>query len=186
MIFPIEKNLDYQEIIRVNATRQIEINIIAAVSYGDVIGNEGKIPWHCSADLKRFKELTTGYPVIMGRHTFDSIGRALPNRTNIVISRSQYGEKEGVKYTNNPDMALHYAMNTEADKVWIIGGADIYNYFIDMATHLYLTSINTFMPGDTFFSNFSMDNWELIDDKLILDDKTVNFNYAFKIFKRIA
>lgn len=127
------------------------IYIIAAVSLNNVIGNKGKIPWKISNDLKRFKKLTLGNVVVMGRKTYESIGRALPNRKNIVISKQNINFKDALK-VSNPE-------NIKEQNFFVIGGETIYNYFIDKADVLYLTHIHLNVEGDTFFPNVNLNQF---------------------------
>ena len=114
-----------------------------------MIGKDGKLPWHFPADLKFFKNLTTGHTVIMGRKTFDSIGKPLPNRENIVISRHPQPETAGVKFAESVDQALDSAKN---GKIFIIGGASIYRETAHLIDGIYLTRIHEDYEGDTFYA----------------------------------
>ena len=122
---------------------------VVAVSKNGVIGKDGKLPWHFSSDLKFFKNLTTGHAVIMGRKTFDSIGKPLPNRENIVISRQAHAETAGVKFVQSVDEALK---QTRQDKVFIIGGASIYKETAHLVDGVYLTQIHENYEGDASYS----------------------------------
>ncbi len=121
---------------------------VVAVSQNGVIGKEGKLPWHFSADLKFFKNLTSGHTIIMGRKTFDSIGKALPNRKNIVISRVAHAPVVGVEFFTSIPAALEGAKEGET---FIIGGASIYGETIDLVQGIYLTRIDQAYEGDTFY-----------------------------------
>ena len=128
--------------------------MIAAMSENHVIGVENKLPRHYSEDLQRFKARTAGSTVIMGRGTYESIGKPLPHRRNIVISRTMsYPEVESY---NDPELALQVLENElgDDDEVFIIGGASLYTYFMDRAERLYLTEIKKIVEGDTFFPEF--------------------------------
>ena len=122
---------------------------VVAVSKNGVIGKNGKLPWRFPADLKFFKDLTTGHTVIMGRKTFDSIGKPLPNRENIVISRHPRPGTAGVKFAESVDQALGLA---QKGKVFIIGGASIYRETVHWVDGIYLTRIHKDYEGDTFYS----------------------------------
>jgi len=131
------------------------INMIAAVSQNGVIGIDGKLPRHYSEDLQKFKAMTAWYPVIMGRGTYESIGKPLPWRRNIVISRTQQFDE--VETYKDPELALEI-LNDELgaeDEVFIIGGASLYKYFMDKADRLYITEIKKTYEWDTFFPDFS-------------------------------
>ena len=122
---------------------------VVAVSKNGVIGKNGKLPWRFPADLKFFKNLTTGHTVIMGRKTFDSIGKPLPNRENIVISRHPRPETAGVKFAETVDQALGRAQKGE---IFIIGGASIYRETAHLIDGIYLTQIDQDYEGDAFYS----------------------------------
>ncbi len=124
------------------------IHHVVAVSENGVIGKDGKLPWHFSADLKFFKGLTTGHTVIMGRKTFDSIGKALPNRKNIVISRQARPEAAGVEFVPSVAAALGRAKQGET---FIIGGASIYAETLPLVDGIYLTRIGQTYEGDAFY-----------------------------------
>lgn len=121
---------------------------VVAVSRNGVIGKDGKLPWHFSSDLKFFKNLTTGHVVIMGRKTFDSIGKPLPNRRNIVISRQTFPEAPGVEFAASVGEAIERAGKGD---LYIIGGASIYRETMDLAGGIYLTRIDQDFEGDAFY-----------------------------------
>lgn len=135
----------------------MKINIIVAIAGSKrVIGRKGRMPWDLPEELKRFKEITTGHPVIMGRKTFESIGRVLPNRTNIIITRDSNYSVDGGKVVGSLDEALRLAELAQGGKeVFIIGGGQIYKEAIEMADKLYLTYIDSEIDGDTFFPDYS-------------------------------
>ena len=133
------------------------ISLIVAASSNGVIGVDGDLPWRLPDDLKRFKALTTGKPVIMGRKTWDSIGRPLPNRQNIVITRNPAFEAEGCDIVATPEQAI--AAAGDSDELMIIGGGAIYAIFLDKATRIYLTRVHTEIDGDTFFPGPDPEVW---------------------------
>ncbi len=133
------------------------ISLIVAASTNGVIGVDGDLPWRLSDDLKRFKALTTGKPVIMGRKTWDSIGRPLPNRQNIVITRNPDFTANGCDIVSTPEQAIDVADN--ADELMIIGGGTIYEIFLDKATRVYLTRVHAEIDGDTFFPELDSGVW---------------------------
>ena len=140
-----------------------EINVIVAMTKRRIIGKDGTLPWHLSEDLKLFKAHTTGNIVIMGRKTFDSIGRPLPNRRNLVVSKNiQENEKvAGVEYF--PD--LEHALNAAQDgsgKILIIGGASIYQQMIEKADRLYISLVDGDFDGDTCFPEVKEDVWKVV------------------------
>ena len=122
---------------------------VVAVAKNGVIGKSGQLPWHFSTDLKFFKNLTTGHTVVMGRKTFDSIGKPLPNRENIVITRRLRPGTAGVKFVESVDQALE---NAQKGKIFIIGGASIYRETVHLIDGVYLTQIHEDYEGDTFYA----------------------------------
>ena len=126
------------------------------MSSNRVIGVNNTLPWKLSADLKRFKQLTMGHVLIMGRKTFDSIGRPLPGRTTIVVTRQQDFNPEGVAVVHSIEDAIEAATG---DEVFIAGGGDLFNQTIELADRMYLTVIAKEFDGDAFFPKFDEDNW---------------------------
>ena len=126
-----------------------KISIIVAMSKNNVIGAKNALPWHISEDLKRFKSLTMGRPIIMGRKTFDSIGRPLPGRKNIVITRNTDLKIKGVDVVSSLDNV--FSLIKDEEQVFVIGGEEIYRIFLDHATHLYVTEIDSVLEGDAYF-----------------------------------
>ena len=142
------------------------IAIIAAVAENGIIGANNKLPWHLPADLKRFKELTTGKVVIMGRKTYESIlttlGSPLPNRKNIVITRNtNYKTAEGVDVFYNIEEALKA---NESNDIFIIGGGEIFKQSVDLADTLYITHIHKTYEGDAHFPKVNMSEWKIVNE----------------------
>lgn len=133
------------------------ISLIAAMARHRVIGKDNQMPWHLPADLAHFKKVTLGKPIVMGRKTFDSVGRPLPGRRNIVISRQKNLSIEGVECVDSLESALSLLKN-EAE-IMIIGGASVYEQALPMADQLYLTYINLNCEGDAFFPEFDENNY---------------------------
>ena len=121
----------------------MSIKLICAISKNNVIGNENKLPWNLSEDLKRFKKLTSNNLVVMGRKTFDSIGRPLPNRKNIVLSNNSNLEIDGVEVFNSPDEVISlYKEKPEKKDMYIIGGTFVYKLFLEYCDYLYITYVD--------------------------------------------
>ncbi len=161
----------------------MKISLIVAMASNRVIGLNNQIPWHLSADLKRFKQITMGSPILMGRKTYQSIGRALPGRTNIIISRNPDFQPSGCLVFNNIDKAL--ASCATAKEVFIIGGADFYKSMLPIANTLYLTQIHQEFSGDTFFPEIDEGQWIEVEREDIQNDPGVSFGYSFlKLEKR--
>ena len=140
-----------------------EINVIVAMTKSRVIGKDGALPWHLSEDLKLFKAHTTGNIVIMGRKTFDSIGRPLPNRRNIVVSKSIREDEKvrGVEYFPDLDHAVASAQKGDG-LIFIIGGASIYHQMIEKADRLYISMVDGEFEGDTYFPEIRDDVWKVV------------------------
>ena len=140
------------------------ISMIAAMANNRVIGLDNKMPWHLPADLQHFKKVTTGKPVIMGRKTFESIGRPLPGRRNIIITRNSEYTAQGIEVVTTPDAALELVATTE--EVMIIGGGNIYEQFLPKAERLYLTFIDLDVKGDTQFPDYNkVANWYVKEEQ---------------------
>jgi dihydrofolate reductase len=137
------------------------LSLIAALGRNRAIGKANTLPWHLPADLKRFKALTLGKPVLMGRKTAESIGRALPGRRNLVLTRSGQVPFDGMEAVASIDDAL--AMATEAGELCVIGGGEVYALCLPRATHLHLTYVDTMVEGaDAFFPAFDADAWRVV------------------------
>ena len=163
----------------------MSIKLICAISKNNVIGNENKLPWSISEDLKRFKELTSNNWIVMGRKTFDSIGRPLPNRKNIVLSENKNLKIDSVEVFNTPeDVIESYKNNSDQKDLFIIGGTYIYELFLQYCEYLFITYVDKEYLGDAFFPKIDWNEWKLISEETKFDDKEgVNFN--FRDYKRI-
>lgn len=160
----------------------MKLSLIVAVSSNLVIGKDGRMPWHVSADLKRFKALTLGKPVLMGRKTHESIGRPLPGRNNIVLTSEPNYRAEGCAVAHSLAEALDLAGN--AEELMVIGGSSLYERFLPEADRLYLTLIDREFEGDAFFPPFSLENWRVTEYDTITDDSSVDFTYRFLVLER--
>ncbi len=142
----------------------VTITHVAAVSLNGVIGKDSQMPWSLPSDLKRFKQITMGKPIVMGRKTFDTIGRPLPGRANIVITRSANYKADGVHVVSSIEDALtlatKLAKDTGADEVCVIGGGEIYRQTLPQTGRIYLTRVMAEMPGDTHYPELDEAEWE--------------------------
>lgn len=129
----------------------VKISMIAAVAKNLAIGKDNKLLWHIPEDLKRFKELTKGHAVVMGNKTFESLGRPLPQRTNIVIAKDENYKADGCVVVHSLDDAIEAAKKSESDEIFIIGGGSIYAQFLPRADKLYITKVDKEFDGDVFF-----------------------------------
>jgi dihydrofolate reductase len=157
------------------------ISLIAAMAADRVIGMDNAMPWHLPADLAWFKLQTLDKPVIMGRRTWESIGRPLPGRLNIVIS-SQPGDAEGVSWVTSIDEALQAA--GEVDEVMVIGGGRIYEQLLPRADRLYLTHIDAEVVGDTTFPDFEPEEWQSTFSEFHDADEKNSHSFCFEILQR--
>jgi len=150
-----------------NAVTTPVIAMIAALSRNRVIGRDGDLPWHLPADLKHFKATTLGKPVIMGRKTFDSIGKALPGRRNIVISQSRTAWPDGVIGVPSLDQAVAEAGAADPAEIMIIGGGSVYRAALERASRLYLTEVDVEIDGDTLFPEVPDGAWREISRRRV-------------------
>ena len=155
----------------------MKISLIVAMASNRVIGHNNKMPWHLSADLKKFKQITMGSPIIMGRKTFESIGRPLPGRKNIIISRNPEYKAENCQVFHTLDSAI--ASCQKHKEVFIIGGSTLYQAILDKAQQIYLTQINQEFHGDTRFPEINPQQWMEVERMDINDDSSVDFSYSF-------
>ena len=161
----------------------MRVRVIAAMSRNRVIGKGGALPWRLPADLRRFKHLTTGHPVIMGRRTYDSIGRPLPDRETIVISRDPGFRPDGAVVVATLDAALSHANGT--GDVFIAGGGQIYELAVPGADRLDLTIVHATLDGDTFFPTIDPAAWMLADDERFEADERHEYGYSFRTYQRV-
>lgn len=161
----------------------MKISIIVAKAEKNVIGGENKLLWHLPADLKFFKEKTSGHHILMGRKTFESIGKALPNRVNLVLTRDENYKKEGVFAVKTLQQAIDLAQNAGENELFIIGGGEIYKNTISIADTIYITQIDAIFEGDTFFPALSSD-WKLVSEIEGIVDEKNKLKHRFLKFER--
>ena len=155
------------------------IKIIVAISKNRVIGDSNKLIWHLPADLKRFKEVTTGHPIVMGRKTYESIGRPLPNRRNIIITRDENYEVDGCEVVNSIEEAL---LLTNSD-CFIIGGGEIYKQTLHIADQIYLTQVDEDFDGDTTFPELPA-AWYVSNKEDFESDEKNPYKYSFIFYEK--
>ncbi|MBK5258944.1 MAG: dihydrofolate reductase [Thermoanaerobaculia bacterium] len=161
------------------------LSLIAALAANDVIGSDSDLPWHMPADLKRFKTLTTGHHFLMGRKTWDSVGRPLPGRINVVITRNVDFAPEGVAIARSLDEAIAKAEAAGDPEIFIGGGADIFAQSLHRADRMYLTRIHFEPDGDTFFPEFDdVNEWKLVDSEHFEPDQKNPHAYSFLTYER--
>jgi dihydrofolate reductase len=141
----------------------MKLSIIVAVAENGVIGHNNQLIWRLPEDLKMFKRLTSGHPIIMGRKTFESIGKPLPNRTSIIITKNPDFQIEGCITVHSLEEAIEAANEIEENEAFIIGGAEIYRLALPFADKIYLTEVHHTFEGDTFFPAIDKDLWEEVN-----------------------
>jgi dihydrofolate reductase len=138
----------------------MKIALIVAMSENGVIGDKGKIPWHVREDLQRFKRLTMGHPIVMGRKTYESIGKPLPGRTNIVLTQTpNFIASSGVLTFANLDAALEHCHEKNHDSAFIIGGSKVFQLALPLADRLFITEVHQHVNGDTRFPDYDRSQW---------------------------
>ncbi|MGH1537622.1 MAG: dihydrofolate reductase [Gammaproteobacteria bacterium] len=160
----------------------MEIAIIVAMTPQGLIGKDNQIPWHLPADLQRFKKITMGHPIIMGRKTFESLPGLLPGREHIVLTRNPNYVAEGcVAVTNWAQLEI-----LVDGKAFVIGGADIYHYALPTATELYTTIVHAELEGDTYFPNWNKEEWREVEQAFRAKDDKNKFDVDNIIYQRIT
>ena len=166
----------------------VALAVIVAVADNGVIGRNNSLPWHLPEDLRYFKRVTLGKPVVMGRKTFESIGRPLPGRANIVITRSHEWSVDGVSVVNSLDDALRLAADIAAldgaDELMVIGGAEIYTNAIPLAQRLYLTQVHADVEGDAWLPEIDWSRWREVSRERFAASEDNPFDYSFVVFER--
>lgn len=162
------------------------ISLVVAAATNNAIGMDGKMPWHLPNDMKHFKNVTWGMPIVMGRKTFDSLGKALPGRKNIVITRQHGWKADNTVAVKNIEDALFVAKETDAKEVMVIGGGEIYKVLFDKAQRIYLTRVEAEPEGDTFFPVLVQGQWHLVSQKNHEADEKNAYNYSFQVWERIG
>ena len=152
-----------------------KISIIVAMSQNSVIGYKNELPWHISEDLKNFRKITLNHSVIMGRKTYDSIGKPLKDRNNIVISRDASLVIDGVEVVNSFENAI--SKTNESSETFIIGGGQIYSIALPIATHMYITKVDGIIDGDAFFPDYIQDEWKEVAREDLISENELKFSF---------
>ena len=156
--------------------------MIAAVAENNALGKNNDLLWHLPNDFKRFKEITSGHYIVMGRKTFDSFPKPLPNRTHVIISRQNNLEKEGCIVVQDLEKAL--AVCPKNEDIFIIGGGEIYKQFMPFADQLDITRVHNSFDADVYFPEIDPETWELTTEIVHLKDEKHLFDYSFQTFVR--
>lgn len=157
--------------------------IVVAMGLNNEIGAENQLLWHLPKDLKHFKEMTTGHPIIMGRKTYESIGRPLPNRTNIVVSRKKDWFVEGILIVGSVKEALKFARKID-EEIFIIGGGNIYEQTIDLADKLVVTQVAASLTADVFFPKINGKIWQKTEEACHEKDEKNAYVFCFQTYER--
>ncbi len=161
------------------------IALIAAISQNRVLGKDNELVWHLPKDMRFFKTKTMGYPVVMGRKTFESFGSALPGRTNIIVTRNPGYRAEDAITVTSLEAGLAEAARYHADTIFVAGGAEIYRQALPLADTMYLTHIHAEVEGDAFFPEFSESEWQVVAKESVPADEKHAYPFDFVTWKRV-
>jgi len=162
------------------------ISAIVAVGNNNVIGKDNNMPWHLPADLTYFKKTTLDHHILLGRKNFEAIGRPLPKRTNVIVTRDTDFACSNCVVVHSIEDALHYAWRNEEEEAFIIGGGSIYEQSIEYWDKLYITFIDLEVEGDVFFPDIDWKQWKLISENKHQKDEKNKYNYTFRVYERIG
>jgi dihydrofolate reductase len=160
------------------------LKILVAFDENRVIGKNNTLIWHLPADLKRFKTLTTGHVIIMGRKTFESIGKPLPNRTTIVISRQADLQIEGAIIAHSVEEAILKAKSITREDIFIVGGAEIYALSLALADQILVTQLHDIFDGDAYFPEIPEESWEVTEKERGITDEKNDYQYSYITYSR--
>jgi dihydrofolate reductase len=159
------------------------ISVIVAIARNGIIGAGGRMPWHIAEDLRMFRRVTTGHPVVMGRRTFESLGRPLPGRTNVVVTRNSLWAAPGVFAAGSLDEAV--GMVPPGEEVFVIGGGEIYSQAMPLADRFYLTLIDEEWEGDTRFPQWNPADWRLVSSERHARGTDFPHPFEFRVYSRV-
>ena len=160
------------------------ISLIVAASENNAIGKSNDMPWHLPEDLKFFKNTTWGMPVIMGRKTFEAVGKPLPGRTNIIVTTNPNWSAENTITAASIEEAIKVAKESNAKEIFITGGGEIYRQTLPLADKVYLTRVQTVLDGDAFFPEMDLNIWEICFEKHVKADEKNKFDMTFQTWIR--
>ena len=163
----------------------MKVSLIVAKDENHVIGRKNTLPWHLKDDLQNFKKITMGHHIVMGRKTYESIGKALPGRMNLVVSSNPLAASDSVLWFNSIFRAIKFAERQGEKELFIIGGAAIYKYALSLVDRIYLTEVNTEVKdGDVFFPALSLKNWKRVSETEVKRDEENDFDYTMVVLDR--
>jgi dihydrofolate reductase len=160
------------------------ISTIVATAHNNVIGANNNIPWYLPADLQYFKKITLNHHIIMGRNCYESIGKPLPKRTNIIVTRDAFFISSNCLIARSIDEALSLANENNEEEVFIIGGGQIYDQTQELWDKIYLTEVDLVVKGDVYFPTINLNEWQVISEENHSKDEKNEYNYSFKVYKR--
>ncbi len=160
----------------------MKISIIVAVSENNVIGKRNKMPWYIPLDLKHFKEITMGHHILMGRKTYESIGKALPGRTSLIVTRNKNSEAKDCFIFENIQNAIDFAKSKKEEELFVIGGSEIYNQVLSKTQKIYMTKIHDNIDGDVYFPELNSGEWK---EENIEEHKEITPPISFITLSRI-
>ncbi len=163
----------------------MRLSLLLAASENGVIGKDNQLPWHLPNDLKYFKNLTWGLPILMGRKTFLSIGKPLPGRKSIVITRQKTWQHQGVDAVHSVKDAIKKGTNYGAKEIFVIGGAEIFRSSLPEADRVYLTRIHQSFEGDVFFPELDKTEWQLTSERFCAKDEKNTYDHTYQVWERI-
>ncbi|MCW3074818.1 MAG: hypothetical protein JWP69_1887 [Flaviaesturariibacter sp.] len=161
------------------------LSLLVAADENNVIGKDNQLPWHLPNDLNYFKNLTWGMPILMGRKTFESIGKPLPGRKSIVITRNNDWKQEGVDVVHSLEEAIDFAASFAIKEIFIIGGAEIFNTAFDKASRIYLTRIHHRFKGDVYFPELAVSDWQLVKEHHCAADEKNAYAHSFQVWEEM-
>ncbi|MBC8868816.1 MAG: dihydrofolate reductase [Planctomycetes bacterium] len=162
----------------------MRISLIVAMSENRVIGRDGRLPWHLSADLRRFKRLTMGHHIIMGRKTFESIGRLLPGRITVVVTRQADYEADEALVAHDIDEAIRAAKSD--NEAFLIGGGELYRQALSAVDRIYLTQVHAQVEGDTLFPELQLGDWQIVEQSRHPADRQNQYEHSFLVYDRVS
>jgi dihydrofolate reductase len=167
-------------------TRGMVISLVVAAAKNDVIGKDNRLLWRLPEDMKFFKNVTWGMPVVMGRKTFESLGKPLAGRKNIVITRQDDWNVEGTIPVKNLEEAIFLVKNMDVKEMMVIGGGEVYRMAFEKAKRIYITRVNAEPEGDTYFPHIDPKKWKLVSQKDHDADEKNKYAYSFQVWERVV
>ena len=162
----------------------MRVSFIVAKAENDVIGRNNELPWHLKDDLQNFKKITMGHHILMGRKTYDSIGKALPGRVSLVISSEPKANSEGVFWFNSIFRAIKQAERNGESELFIIGGEKIFKYALSLVDRIYLSTVRAEIKGDVYFPQLSLKNWKKVSEQKFEKNAANDYDFTFQILDR--